>query len=167
MLNDHISGYPRKHGAELETPISLRPIKHKVMKGRGSKGQVSFFYSNLQWYTYRMRLDTQRISGHMWESALEYTKSSAPHCLQTIYYLKQDKKQQNLKRRKSREMKLGLAQNHYFFVFFSPYHLSPHAAPTYLQGCPNCPSGHRSASPDEVFITASPGVFPPVHGRLN
>lgn len=166
--NNHISWYPKKHGAELEIPHLLEAYKTQSNEGTGEQ-RTSFFFFMVAYsdYKYAMRLKTQRISGHMLQSALEYTKSSASHCLQAIYHLKQDKKQQFEKKEKHRIWSgKGLAQNHYLFSSL-PYHLSPPAAPTYLQGCPDFPSGHRSASPDEVFITASPGVFPPVHGGLN
>lgn len=97
------------------------------------------FYGSSQWYKYGMRLNTQRISGHMFTSALEYAKSSAPHCLQTIYHLKQNKKQQNLQRRKKAEkLRLDLAQNRYFLwiIISSPLSFISIAAPTFLQGCP-------------------------------
>ena len=109
------------------------------MKGLGSKGQFSFFYGSLQRYKYGMRLNTQRISGHMLQSALEYTKSSAPRCLQAIYHLKQDKKQQNLKRRKSREIKMRSGTESLFLCFLLPLSFISTCSPYLPAGLPQFP----------------------------
>lgn len=132
----------------------------------GQKDKFLFFYSSLQCHKYGTRLRTQRICGHVLQNTSEYPKTSAPRCLQTLYHLKQDEKQQNLKRRKSRGVKTRSQKDSlcfFFHRFSSPLSLIS----THRPYCPDFPSGHRSESPDAVLVTASPGVFPPVYVVLN